>query len=381
MTEMTGKPAEQFPALTGLRFLAAFHVMMFHFANPEAWKVPAPLRALGLAGPAAVTLFFVLSGFVLTHTYRAPGREPVKGTVMYAARFARIWPVYALSWVLSAPLWLGFLWKTVGPPQAGTLWLVHGVASGLGIQAWLPPLALTWNPPAWSVGVELFFYACFPLLSAALVRCKTTTAIAVGVLAWLLGLLAPAWYVLASPVEDPVVHAARNFVDFFPPLRLPDFILGVVAARLWHTHDGLRRHSTALSWLGLGTTLLLTGSGLFPERVLVNGLLAPAFACLVVGLAGGTGGLARVLSLRPMQHLGDASYAMYLLHMPVIFWCAALSKHVSPDGILKDPSFTVPLLLLVIAVSLAVHRFVEVPARRALRPRLEGWARGSGGGV
>src|SRR5215468_3329275 len=86
-------PVRQLRALTGIRFFAAFEVVIFHAGGWEHWPLPAPIRAFGGAGFLAVTLFFVLSGFILTYTYLAPEAEKTSGVDMYLARLARIYPV------------------------------------------------------------------------------------------------------------------------------------------------------------------------------------------------------------------------------------------------------------------------------------------------
>lgn len=363
------------PALTGVRFFAAFHVMVHHFGDADHWDAPAWLRALGHAGPAAVTLFFVLSGFVLAHTYALPGRARVTGPVMYAARVARVMPLYLVAWALSAPLWFAFLERTLNAETARRAWVVHGLAGLFTVQAWLPPVALTWNPPAWSISVELFFYACFTALSARLVACRLRTAVTVAVVAYLCGLVAPTWYVLAAPAEDPVVHGVRNFVDFFPLLRLPDFVAGIVAARAWDLGVLPRRRAGLLVTLGIVGSVLVIATGVVHERIATHGLLVPFFVVTVWGLADGGGRWGPLFSNRVSTALGDASYGMYLLHMPIIFWAAVVAHHVSPLGIFADPAFTVPMFPVVIGVALGLHRWVELPARRWLRPRLQAWAR------
>src|SRR5579884_3817814 len=93
---------ETFPALNGLRFLAALAVVIFHYApriNGYA-RVPIFLRNLNGEGPCAVGFFFILSGFVLAHRYlRNDDRELPAGN-FYWARFLRIYPAYFLAFLL-----------------------------------------------------------------------------------------------------------------------------------------------------------------------------------------------------------------------------------------------------------------------------------------
>jgi peptidoglycan/LPS O-acetylase OafA/YrhL len=146
--------------LTGIRFVAAAVVVADHFA-------PRPFFSGADAGPAAVTLFFLLSGFVLTYTAR-PGR--VRLREFYVARLARIYPAYLLGLVLAAAL-LPFgvyhpdQWCPAPAPA-----LVPDLAL---VQSWVPEYTTCLDNPSWSLSCELFFYALFPLLLLLVRRVST----------------------------------------------------------------------------------------------------------------------------------------------------------------------------------------------------------------
>src|SRR5919202_244431 len=108
------------PALTGMRFCAAAVFVASHF-------FPGGLPA-GDIGAAAVTLFFLLSGFILTCTAR-PGRVSVRD--FYVARFARIYPAYLLSLTLAALL--PHLPSNMCPVPSSAL-----LPDLFALQAWLP---------------------------------------------------------------------------------------------------------------------------------------------------------------------------------------------------------------------------------------------------
>ncbi|NOK14937.1 acyltransferase family protein, partial [Corallococcus exercitus] len=168
---MASAPRPSLPALTGLRFFAALHVVAFHVTPREGR--PGWLGALLDNGPASVTLFFILSGFVLAQAYlgsASPG--PVSRRAFWVARLARIYPVYLLGLVLEAPpFFLAVLRQENG-------WTLPALQRLLGVgaavtsltQAWIPPAACAWNCPGWSLSAEAFFYLLFPVLAGPLVR-------------------------------------------------------------------------------------------------------------------------------------------------------------------------------------------------------------------
>ena len=133
----------ELPALTGVRFLAAWYVVLFHALPGLAHRYPLP-KLLGTFlsnGYLAVGLFFLLSGFILAYTYEGQIDGASGRTRFWEARFARIYPVYLLSLVLSYTL------ATSLP--FGTRLAVLGM-----VQAWNPlnpDMAGAWNYPAWTL--------------------------------------------------------------------------------------------------------------------------------------------------------------------------------------------------------------------------------------
>ena len=88
------------PALTSLRFFAAFHVVIFHFQAMQIFIGPAWFQKLSSIGYVGVSFFFVLSGFILVYTYAG---RPIVLNNFWRARFARIYPSYAFSLLVTAP--------------------------------------------------------------------------------------------------------------------------------------------------------------------------------------------------------------------------------------------------------------------------------------
>ncbi|HEX8439121.1 acyltransferase [Archangium sp.] len=356
-------------ALTGLRFLAAFHVVLFHAALWERWSGPAAVRHVVSAGYVAVGLFFMLSGFVLTYTHGGPA--PVSRTSFYAARFARIYPVYALSLLLALP----FALRThlehggVGP------FLAEGLAAFSLVQSWHPSFAMAWNPPGWSLSVEAFFYASFPFLAPRLVVLspRRTLAVMAGALAVLLAL--PLAWALSGPEGWSTRYDTEGLwldvLRYHPLVRLPEFILGICLGRLF-AHAPLRaalaRHAGLLA---TSATALLLGVLALGPRVpyvlLHNGLLVPAFAVLLLALATDQGLPARLLRHPWLVRLGEASYSLYILHTPVVMLVRSVGSRLLGREVLDTPAFVAGTLALTVVASLVSYRLVEQPLHRRLR--------------
>lgn len=301
-------------ALTGLRFVAALHVVLFHFAAPCLGTAPEALRDWVGAGYAAVGVFFVLSGFVLAWNYLdADGRMETSPRAFWAARVARVYPVYVLTFLLSAPTTIAASVADNGWKVAAAKLAVGGVATLALLQAWVPRLALYWNPPGWSVAVEACFYGLFPRLAKGLPRLKPAwLPVALGG-AWVLGLLPPLLYLALLPDgPGPVdVHASGPWLmalKFNPLARLPEFLFGVLLGWCFvreRAASGVRGSGAVLAALG---TALLVAAGAAGSRVpyplMHNALLAPASGLLVYGLARGGGALGWLLSRPTLVKLG-----------------------------------------------------------------------------
>ncbi len=363
------------PALTGARFVAAAVVVGYHLFRFDRWDAPPALERAVALGPSAVTFFFVLSGFVLTWASTDAGGRVPSAREFLRARLARLLPIHALSLLVVFPIVLG-LWRRAHPAGDGDLVgdvAAPGLLVALGLQAWAPTTALAWNPPAWSLSVELGCYALFPWAAPRLLHLPLRAAVAVA--GGALGLaFAPGGILWALSVDgflvDPDVH--NPLVDawrYHPVLRAPEFLVGVVGARAfragWRPPAAVRAASLALIVVVAGAVAW----GALPSVIAHNGLLAPAFVVLIASLAAATGawaGAARALSTRTATLLGEASFALYLLHVPLLYWLAAVGQRRGARP-LDDPRVALAAGAGCVLIAVVVHLVVERPARRWLR--------------
>lgn len=382
-------------ALTGMRAVAAFYVVAFHYAPLPAGASPTWLQHLVRMGFCAVGFFFVLSGFVLAYGY-LDEHDATRGTKrdFWIARLGRIYPAFALAVALAAPDYVRRTIEASGLPN-GLLRLGISLPFTLTLtQAWTPLTAVAWNGPGWSLSVEAFFYLLFPW---ALTRVRPRTAwqvLGACAVLWLAANAAPLAFTLTGPAASGAVQAAgvaldphalaTRVIQFNPLLRLPEFVLGVYLGKAFCRFRPSRDAGTYgrafEAWLTPAALLLLTvalvylGGRKDLDLLAHNGLLTPIYGALVWGLAAGTGPIERLLASRPLRLLGEASYAIYVLQEPVFTWFAwALVPGVSLINRreLPGPSFAGYVLVLV-AVALAVHRWVEPVGRRWLTTWLRG---------
>jgi peptidoglycan/LPS O-acetylase OafA/YrhL len=373
---MPSDPRPPLRALTGLRFVAALQVLLYHVYAPGSAGAPGWVRALVGSGYVGVGLFFVLSGFVLAYNYLQPMQAGhVSRREFWLARLARVYPVYLLGLIAGMPVFVEWMVKT-SPFAVAMGWVAKVTgASVLLVQAWAPQTACALNCPGWSLSAEAFFYAVFPLLVVPVQRASTRRLLGAAAALWVVTLAFPLLYLALAP--DHLAHPKADSygmwlmrLKFTPLVRLPEFVVGVVAGRLFAAGAFDRLRSRWMEAAAVAATLaVLLASPALPYPLVHNGLLTPLFAALVVLLALGLGPVSGFLSTKRMELLGGASYALYILHLPLNDGAGRLMEALAVPR--PSPAlYTAAFAALATLVAVAVFRWVEEPARRALRRRL-----------
>jgi len=330
-------------------------------------------------GFVGVPLFYVLSGFVLAYTYaNTAKREDFTPRSFLSARFARIYPAYALSLLLSVPMLLAaFGDKPTGSDLVRRL-IAHTTVLLL-VQSWFVRTAYLWNYPAWSLSTEVGFYAAFPFLHRPLIRLSRWSLLCVGAGLWFGGISVSALYMILNPdryTHFPTLafmqerslqtHSWMAILVFNPIFRLPEFLLGFIAGRLFALRaPAAKSLPSAVVWSAVAAIMvLIIISPRLPYLWITTSLLAPLWALLMYGLASGASLLSRILSHSVAVLLGECSYSIYILQAPV-FWIA--SRIAASRGIGSSSLLVVFEMILITAVSIASLFLVERPARRWLR--------------
>jgi peptidoglycan/LPS O-acetylase OafA/YrhL len=338
------------PALTGVRFFAAFYVVLFHSSSwlESRFHVPVPLKIFFGNGYLAVAFFFVLSGFILAYTYDGQIAGPSHRLRFWQARFARIYPVYFLSLALAY-----YFERALSLPAKFAVLAM--------VQAWNPlkaEFAGAWNYPAWSLSVEAFFYLLFPFVLPWLSG-RSKSALAV-----LLGALLAASALLQTPIQGlGLWHPSPRLpLLALPIIRLPEFLAGVILG-LWL----LRRRPPLPSPARWIRVTLAAAATLFLLSVPIGGwvsLVILPFALLIYELAASANWLGRFFSTKSMVLLGGASYSVYLLQYPARSWVRVIFS-VGPSALVSLGAPLMPVILVL--VSIAVFLFWEEPMRHAIR--------------
>ena len=350
---------EKISALTSLRFFAALFVVLYHMADiymPWIRQIPALWDFIAL-GYTSVSFFFFLSGYILGVAYLRRG-GPVAAASFYRARFARVYPLFFITLIWDAPFLFINRWSAYGLKIAVFKTAITFISNIFMIQAWFSLLRGI-NNPNWSLSVETLFYLIFPFLGVVLWRLR-------GIKLWLtfaLIYLGGQALVLVLPHE-----ITSEKIELLPFVHVTTFALGILLAR-WEwlkkqeKNDMARRASPGV--LTLVTILALAGFGAAvywapgENENLRDGLLAPVFAALIWAFSHSDWSFAKVLSAPWLVVLGEASFGLYLLQVPVFHVFLAL-------GWTRNPMLFPVYLMTAIGLSVISFYYFEGPMRRRL---------------
>jgi peptidoglycan/LPS O-acetylase OafA/YrhL len=400
------------PGLTGLRLVAALSVAVSHGTDQilRLSNVPYHLTYwLSQSAGFGMVLFFVLSGFVIHYNYRRTvtqgGLEGLGGFIW--ARFSRLYPLYFFILVLDVILGrklYQFMTGDTGPftevlsalPFDLTLtqtWIyktfsdsslvyVTGINSGL----------------TWSIATEWFFYLAFPLIALLVIRARKVK-IAIGAsMAWCVlwitvviaifsrepvidGWATSHFGLIASLNNGPQDSFFRWLMYFAPYLRIGEFILGCLVAQIYmllqDRKPGPREQAIGSALLIFSiisipvlTYLMYAGRWPYIRMLNYNFGLAPSVAVILFCSARYETFISRVLNAIPIVALGEASYSIYLTHFVVFVLSSSLFGSTFTMTLSNAVYLSLKflfLLALILVVSLGLHAYIEVPARRWLR--------------
>lgn len=345
-----------------LRGLAAMWVFVSHALRISEWPVPVLAK-----GDLAVDLFIILSGFVITLLVRRRA-EPYPSYIF--RRFMRLYPLFCVA------LFLGLLTEQFYAPVIGTsywgdVWdtkligmktavetdflphlLLHlTMLHGMVPDTWLPRAALSFSGPLWSISLEWQFYLVAPFL------------------VWALDIRRPGrlpWFLLALLViaigKVLALEHWRGEVSSFLPLRLDFFAIGILCGHWWDT----ARKASLLALLGGAGAFVL----LFVPWMAGKIPLLLWTATYVIAAAGNrtavTGAANHILNMPALRWIGERSYGIYVLHMPIML-AIAYYLVLPHAAVLGQAGVTLALLAtapLVITIAAIAYLWVEQPAIR-----------------
>lgn len=358
------------PSLTGMRFIAAFAVLVSHLASQIVGTIhPGLPYLITTLGPVGVAFFFVLSGFILT--WVADPHDTAR--LFWRRRLVKIFPNHVTTFAATLVLMV-----VAGVP----VMVINTVPVLFLVEPWIPNFdalgGLTGiNVPSWTLGCELVFYFAFPWLIRFIGRIRpprlwSWTAV-VGA-----AIIAVPFVALLLPTQpatswDPAIPQWHSWFAYsFPFTRMLEFVLGILMARIVIAGKWMR--------LGMAPAFLLAIACVVVQSYLPGifrlcaGPTAFALALVIAAGASADKRAARTpFSGRTMVWLGEISFALYLVHYLVIQYGPIDLVHATGEAGTAPLSTRLVNILLTVVISMAfaaaLYTLVERPAvRRFSRP-------------
>ena len=361
--------------LTGWRFIAAFGVVLCHFSDLLIGHRSEILVRIMVGMANFVGFFFILSGFILAYNYQSrfiSGSTTVREFL--TARFARIYPAVVFSLLVALPSFLFITLRSHTTPLQIT---GYAVASLLLIKTWLPFVKWNamadWNGPMWSIETEFFFYLCFPFLVCPLSKLNLKQNFT----AWIT--LAVAMIGLSFGYDVWLsrngVEAFRGAYDLFhssPYFCILEFVIGIVTYNI-----SIQLAPGQLDWIkgsmkSAFPMIVLSYVGInafLTQMSVVHGLPAILFSLVILGTYTEPS-ILKALGTTTFVFLGEISYSLYLLHIPVRrifeFGCLKIKPLASLQQ-MAPPLFALLIILTSLGLASFCFRSIETPWRKKLR--------------
>jgi peptidoglycan/LPS O-acetylase OafA/YrhL len=389
-----------YPSLTGLRFVAAMSVAFAHCIALIV-KLPDPTRIMAFATTLAecgMSLFFVLSGFVIHANYSTKVAHPAGVRTFFVARFARLYPLFMVFLCFDLLMKVGFHQTNFERLKTLPLylllthsWIYLAVdGNSLIYQFGLAPQV------TWSISTEAFFYVVFPLLCVPIAMLRTPRSLLLSMLAlcmfaftvvllvnWKSAALEHLGVRLFGEIAANPQDGFYRWIAYFSPYaRGPEFTLGCLISALIKALPLTTSKEQRLGAYALGTALLAACALVYlfafaglpkPVAELAQNFgFAPVLATIIFCCARYNNAIVSALSAPRVVLAGEASYSIYLSHM-VVFGAFRYESVT-----ITDPQIWIATLLqcgaamtAVVGASLVLWALVEMPARRAVRRWLD----------
>jgi peptidoglycan/LPS O-acetylase OafA/YrhL len=397
------------PSLTGLRFIAAFLVLILHLTlnlqAPTLFGVTVRFASFGSLG---MQLFFVLSGFVIHYNYAATFQREAAwqaSKLFLFARFSRIYPLFfcALMFALFHDYML-LDWARHDQEKVLTIAYLTGVFS------WIP---LYWNNHllaqhtfgyAWSISTEFFFYLIYPFFARAICNLQSPKQV------WsFFAIVVVVGYVIQIPGS--LQETERSLQEIFgagharkidylnshyrwlfyisPYSRVFEFLLGCAAAQIFMAsrHSLRSKFFTVTASLFIGACIvgmvilsMAVSSAFLPNwpqvpeelpwsiryffHIGMNFRVAPLLALFMLTLSlhdTYRANRINILSSRYFVFLGEISLSLYLLH-PIAIRLVPIAP-----GVPYLAFRIIVAIFFSIALAVGTYQLIEVPARRWIR--------------
>ena len=351
---------EHINSLTTLRFFAAYLVVGYHFFPvPKDYTLITRVFSRGYLG---VDFFFLLSGFILAYTYGDQEYWNKKNTLnFFKNRFARIAPMYYFSLVLALPLFYYF--STTSDLDSTYERLLAFITQMTFLHGWIPikTTLSTWNPPSWSLSVEMFFYILFPIFVFKILKPFKHIQIRLMLIFFILSI--GSFFIFNNlPL---MIKGERIYWSNLPLYHIFNFGIG---SCLWPIYKKISVKKsfyieTIILSLGVVFVLIVFLSPVNKFWIKSGSPLTIAsFSILILGLSLNTW-MNKISSLRPLLILGESSYGLYIMQAPLKLFSQQLWSKIFKLGPPEGFIYIMYLTIVLVTFSIVGYYLIERPVR------------------
>lgn len=366
---MTNISRTYFPNLDGLRFIGSLLIILFHIEDIKLLHnqpVIPIIEYYGLIGNFDVSLFFVLSGFLITYLLLNEKKESgsINLKAYYARRTLRIWPLYYLILVLGffvLPHLSAYFRYTYSANIYKKFWLYFTgcffflcpvIRSASGLPQTMGPI--------WSVGVEELFYLCWPLFLR-----KTKKYLLLFFAVIILVLVLRNGFFLGDYIfdwEDSFAKIFKFISSLIMQYRISCMAIGAIGA-YWVVFEKKKILSVLyrkdVQWIvyliTIGLLLLRVGVKIellesFPS--VFHEIYSVLFIIIIVNLATNPMSIVR-LDYKWTNYLGKISYGLYLYHPIMRIFSLELTEHLF-KGVLWNWQMNISLYFFTLSFTILI---------------------------
>jgi peptidoglycan/LPS O-acetylase OafA/YrhL len=296
--------------LEGLRFLATLHLFIFHYGQPFLENLPKVVQSFFGAGYYSTSIFFILSGFILTYVYidRDCSKLRISTRRFYLKRLCRLYPYHLVGFAL-----IVLPYKTGASTHSiDTLRTIYNLFL---IHAWIPDtqIILSFNQVSWSASALIFFYLMFPAIIRLTTGCNRNDCKQRIVFLWGMTLcvsLLPGILFNNDPYICYIFH-------FNPMVRIFEFGIGVLAGKYFLLQKKQSPKLWRLTCVILINLVFCSFAPFIQHVWVLIGLFAIPQVVLIYLLVSDRSFFIKIFSFPLIRTLGQSSIAFYFLHGPL----------------------------------------------------------------
>lgn len=339
---------QNLPILTGLRFLAAFYVFIFHINLRQSFDfLNESLLSIISQGAVGVNIFFVLSGFILFYTYYD---KPVNFSEFILKRLAKIYPVYLAGFIIC------FLLVKIMHIKVTNFFEIL-IMNLLMFQSYLPKFAQEWyGSGSWSISTEFFFYLCFPVFLHFILKFSKKKLMLFLALTFLCSILPGILFNLK------IINFGLSYA--FPPSRIWEFISGMLTAALVFKH-GVRINNILIFIILLFSIIFFFSVGKKLEGYVVQNIIViPIMITILISTTTMKKHVLGFLGSKPFEYLGKISYSFYIVQIPIMIFLDNNSDFI-------DNSTFIIIFFTNLIAAIILYHTIELPFHKFLNKKIK----------